>query len=91
MSRAGLANPFPQTLFIITTPNGRGLQNPIKTPGPRDPALVIPRGNLVCLKFIDLLKSQISNYKYQTIFNDRNSKIQTRSRPERFWLLNIGI
>jgi len=40
---------------------------------------------------IGLLKSQISNYKYQTISNDRNSKIQTMSRLGRFWLLNIGI
>ncbi len=31
------------------------------------------------------------NYKYQTISNDQNSKIQTMSRPGRFWSLNIGI
>ena len=28
-----------------------------------------PRGDLLCWKFMDLLKSQISNYKYQTISN----------------------
>ena len=57
----------------------------------KDPALVIPRGDLLCWQFIDLLKSQISNYKLQTNSNDRNSKIQTMSRPGRFWSLNIGI
>jgi len=39
-------------------------------------------------KGIDLLevqKLQISNHKYQTISNDRNSKFQTMFRPERFW------
>jgi len=56
-----------------------------------DQALVIPRGDLLCWKFIGLLKSQISNYKYQTISNDRNSKIQTMSHLGRFWSLNIGI
>jgi len=56
-----------------------------KYPGTEDQALVIPRGDLLCWKFIDLLKSQISNYKYQTISNDRNSKIQTMSRLGRFW------
>jgi hypothetical protein len=48
--------------------------------------LVIARGDLLCWKFIDLLKSQISNPKYQTISNDRNSKIQTMFRPGRFSL-----
>ena len=62
-----------------------------KNPDPEDQALVIPRGDLLCWQFIDLLKSQISNYKLQTISNDRNSKIQTMSRPGRFWSLNIGI
>ena len=62
-----------------------------KNPGPEDQALVIPRGDLLYWKFIELLKLQISNYKYQTISNDRNSKIQTISRPGRFWSLNIGI
>ena len=34
-----------------------------------DQALVIPRGELLFWKFIELLKLQISNYKYQTISN----------------------
>jgi len=42
--------------------------------------LVIPRGDLLCWKFIELLKLQISNYKYQTISNDRNSKLQAGKR-----------
>jgi len=62
-----------------------------KYPGPEDQALVIPRGDLLCWKFIKLLKFQITNIKYQTNNNDRNSKIQTMPRPERFWSLNIGI
>ena len=62
-----------------------------KNPGPADQALAIPGGELLCLKFIDLLKSQISNDKYQTISNDRNSKTQTTSRFGWFWSLNIGI
>ena len=66
--------------------------------------MVIPRGDLPCWRFIELLKLQISNYKYQmvrqahhpeqsrrTISNDRNSKIQTMSRHGMFWSLNIGI
>ena len=53
--------------------------------------MVIPRGDLLCWKFIELLKFQITNVKYQTNNNDRNSKIQTMSRPGRFWSLNIGI
>jgi len=59
-----------------------------KDPGPEDQALVIPRGDLLYWKF---QKLQISNYKYQTNYNDRNSKIQTMPRPRRFWSLNIGI
>jgi hypothetical protein len=34
---------------------------------------------------LEVQKSQISNCKYQTISNNRNSKIQTMSRPGRFW------
>ena len=63
----------------------------VKNPGLEDQALAIPGGDLLCWQFIDLLKSQISNYKLQTISNDRNSKIQTMSRPEKFWSLNIVI
>jgi hypothetical protein len=40
--------------------------------------LFIPRGDLLYLKFIDLLKSQITNPKKQTNNNDRNSKSQTK-------------
>jgi len=39
----------------------------------------------------DWLKSQISNPADQKNLNDQNSKIQTMSRPERFWSLIIGI
>ncbi len=39
----------------------------------------------------EIHKLQISNHKYQTIFNDRNSKFQTIFRPEGFWSLNIEI
>jgi len=60
--------------------------------------LVIPRGDLLCWKFIKLLKFQITNIKQITTrgasacaARDRNSKIQTMSRPGRFWSLNIGI
>ena len=35
-----------------------------KNLGPENPALVIPRGDLLCWSFIDLLKFQISN-KFQ--------------------------
>ena len=35
------------------------------------------RGDLLCWKFIELLKFQITNIKYQANNNDRNSKIQT--------------
>ncbi|MDP2645060.1 MAG: hypothetical protein Q8P24_08980, partial [Desulfobacterales bacterium] len=62
-----------------------------KYPGPEDQAVVIPGGDLLGWKFIVLLKSQIANYKYQTISNEQNSKIQTMSRPGRFGSLNIGI
>jgi len=64
---------------------------PNEDPGPEDQAWVIPRGDLLCWKFIDLLKSQISNYKYQTISNDQNSKIQTMSRLGRFWSADFAI
>jgi hypothetical protein len=63
----------------------------VKNPGPDNQALVIPRGDLLCWKFIDLLKFQITNPKKQTNHNDRNSKIQTMSRHQRFRSLNIGI
>jgi len=36
--------------------------------------LVIPRGDLLCWKFIDLLKSQISNYNQFTMTEIRKSK-----------------
>jgi len=32
-----------------------------KNPGPEDHALVVPRGNLLCWKFIELLKLPIPN------------------------------
>jgi hypothetical protein len=41
-----------------------------KNPGPEDQDLVISRVDLLCWKFIDLLKSQISNYKYFTLLNN---------------------
>jgi hypothetical protein len=44
-----------------------------------------PQRDLLCWKFTDLLKSQISNYKYQTMSNERNSKIQTMSILRRCW------
>jgi len=42
----------------------------------RDQALVIPRGDLPCWKFIELLKFQITNIKYQTNNNDQKGKSQ---------------
>jgi len=63
------------------------LSSESKYPGPEDQASVIPRGDLLCWKFINLLKSQISNPKYQTISNDRNSKIQTMSRLGMFLVI----
>jgi len=57
----------------------------------------IPKGDLLYWKF---QKSQISNHKYQTNYNDRNSKIQTMFVREGFdhaqrrrlrRVLNIGI
>ncbi len=66
-------------------------QGSSKYPDTEDQALVIPRRDLLCWKFIELLKFQITNIKYQTNNNDRNSKIQTMSRPGRFWSLNIEI
>jgi hypothetical protein len=45
-----------------------------KNPGPEEQALVIAGGSLLYWKFIDTLKSQISNSKYQTI-----------SHTVRFW------
>jgi len=45
-----------------------------KNPWIEDQALVIPRGDLLRWNFIDILKFQISNPKYQTNFNDQNSK-----------------
>ena len=53
--------------------------------------LVIPRGVFALFGIIELLKFQITNTKYQKNSNDRNSKVQTMSRPKRFWSLNIGI
>ncbi|MDI6688315.1 MAG: hypothetical protein QME06_08875 [Desulfobacterales bacterium] len=46
----------------------------VKNPGPEDQALAIPRGNLLCWQFIDLLKSQISNYKQFPMTEIRKSK-----------------
>jgi hypothetical protein len=40
------------------------------------------------MEFIELLKLQISNHKYQTIPNNLNSKSQTMSRFGGFWALN---
>ena len=53
--------------------------------------MIILKRGFVLMEFIELLKLQISNHKYQTIPNNRNSKIQTMSRAVRFWSLNIGI
>ncbi len=53
---------------------------PCKESWPRGPALVIPRGDLLCWKFIDILKSQKTNPKKQTNNNDRNSKSQTKKQ-----------
>ena len=47
-----------------------------KYPSPEDQALVIPRGDLLCCKFIELLKFQITNTKYQTNNNDQKGKSQ---------------
>ena len=70
----------------------RKLKQDSKESWPKGPGFGYPqRGFLLCWKFIELLKLQISNYKYQTISNDQNSKIQTMSRPGMFWSLNIGI
>jgi len=45
-----------------------------KYPSPEDQALVIPRGDLLCWKFIELLKFQISNIKQITMTEIRKSK-----------------
>jgi hypothetical protein len=34
-----------------------------KKPGPENQALIIPKGDLLCWKFIDILKSQITKHK----------------------------
>jgi hypothetical protein len=47
--------------------------------------LVIPRGDLICWKFIELLKFQIASTKYQKKSNDQNSKIQTISGSGSCW------
>jgi hypothetical protein len=44
-------------------------------PTPKGPVLAIPRADLLRWNFIHLLKSQMSNSKYQTNSNDQNSKI----------------
>ena len=78
--------------FLISEKTGgKSSHKHIKNPGPEDQALAIPRGDLLCWQLINLLKSQTSNYKLQTISNDQNSKIQTMSCPEKFWSLNIVI
>jgi hypothetical protein len=59
-----------------------------KNPGPNNQALFYPQRGFALL---EVQKLQISNHKYQTISNDRNSKFQTMFRTERFWSLNIGI
>jgi len=54
----------------------------------------IPRGDLLCWKFIDLLKFQITNPKKQTNNNDRNSKSKKKTIVlNRFgiWYLRFGI
>jgi hypothetical protein len=64
----------------------------VKNPGPKDHALVIPRGDLLCWNFIDLLKFQITNPKKQTNNNDPNSKSQTKNnRVESIWNLEFEI
>jgi hypothetical protein len=50
----------------------------VKNPDPKDQALVIPGRDLLCWKFIELLKFQITNPKKQINYNDRNSKSQTK-------------
>jgi hypothetical protein len=52
-----------------------------KHPGPEDQVLVIPSGDLLCWSFIDLLKIQKSNHKFQI-----NSKSQYQNAP---YQLNI--
>jgi hypothetical protein len=52
----------------------------VKKPGPKGQALVIPRGDLLCWQFIDLLKFQITNPKKQINNNDQNSKSQTKKQ-----------
>jgi hypothetical protein len=41
-----------------------------KNPEQEDMALILPRGDLLCWSFIDLLKFQISNSKYFTLLNN---------------------
>jgi hypothetical protein len=48
----------------------------VKYPDPEDQALVIPRVDLLCWKFIELLKFQIKNIKYQKNNNDQKGKSQ---------------
>jgi hypothetical protein len=63
----------------------------VKNPSLKDQALVIPRGDLLYRKFIDLLKFQITNPKKQTNNNDRNSKSQTKKTIalNRFVICNL--
>ncbi len=56
-------------------------------PYPEGRALVIPRGDLLCWKFIDLLKSQITN-KFQFKHEIRISKSETNSKFECLNTLN---
>ena len=53
--------------------------------------MFIPRGDLLYLKFIDLLKFQIPNPKKQTNNNDRHSKSQTKKTIalKRFGIWNL--
>ena len=55
-------------------------ENPSKKPGPEDQALVVPRGDLLCWKFIELLKSQISNRKKM------NVEHRTLNIEHRMWM-----
>jgi len=53
----------------------------VKDPGPKGQALFYHQRGFALL---EVQKLQISNHKYQTISNDRNSKFQTIFRTERF-------
>ena len=58
--------------------SGRGIKNHNKESGPRGLCFIYPQGDLLYLKFIDLLKPQITNPQKQT---NNNSAVVAK------WLL----